>query len=137
MCSSDLKGAEGHVEALLAKSTLPNLFDDHPPFQIDGNFGGCAGIAEMLLQSQDGVIDVLPAWAPSWRSGSFSGLKARGGFEVGATWRDGQLSQVSIKNCLESRKVRIRLPEGSDFAEGREFEVEIASKKTVTFNSKP
>jgi alpha-L-fucosidase 2 len=77
--------------------TYPNLFCAHPPFQIDGNLGGCAGIAEMLLQSHDGFIEILPAIPDSWKSGSFSGLKARGGVEVDAAWENGKVSKVILK----------------------------------------
>jgi alpha-L-fucosidase 2 len=89
--------------------TYPNLFDAHPPFQIDGNFGCTSGIAEMLLQSQDESIHLLPALPKDWKKGSVSGLRAYGGFEVSFSWENGEVQKIVIKSNLGGN-CRLRVP---------------------------
>jgi len=100
-----------NVQALLAKSTLPNLWDLHPPFQIDGNFGGTAGIAEMLLQSHGGDIALLPALPAAWPEGTFRGLRARGGVEVDVSWSGGKATAAALRPSIGETH-RLRPPRG-------------------------
>jgi alpha-L-fucosidase 2 len=93
------------------------MFDAHPPFQIDGNFGGTSGITEMLMQSQDDIIDLLPALPSAWRTGSVSGLRARGGCTVDLAWRRGKLARATITGKERGRRA-VRYA-------GRSIEVEI------------
>lgn len=105
--------------------TYPNLLDAHSPFQIDGNFGGTAGVAEMLMQSTPESISLLPALPVTWSEGSFSGLKARGAFIVGAKWKDGKVSELSISSDVGGNTTLN--------VNGESLPVAVAAGETLTF----
>lgn len=104
--------------------TYPNLFCAHPPFQIDGNFGGTAGIAEMLLQSHDGFIEVLPALPNAWKSGYYKGLCAENGAIVDCYWKDGKVTKIRIKSKTGGT-YKLLLPDGTM----KEFKLKKGGKK--------
>ena len=122
-----------------AEVTLPNMFDNHPPFQIDGNFGGANGIMEMLLQSQSGEIKILPALPSEWPDGRVTGLRARGGDEVEIDWNGGKAAKVELRAAVDGEQ-KLRAPKGQTIARvmaaGKAVALSKQTDGTVTFAAK-
>ncbi|MCL6267104.1 glycosyl hydrolase family 95 catalytic domain-containing protein [Flagellimonas myxillae] len=103
----DGAAAQENIDKFLQISIAHNMFDEHPPFQIDGNFGYTAGVAELLLQSHEGFLRILPALPTKWKNGKISGLKARGNIEIDIEWKDGKLLELGLK-AAAAKTVQIK-----------------------------
>lgn len=119
------------------RGTYPNLFSAHPPMQIDGDFGGTSGIAEMLIQSHAGYIELLPALPDEWKTGHFEGLKVRGGGEVSASWENGELKKLTLKATAANRFC-IKIPEKCDKNKIKRMKLSnfVVSEDKIFFNLK-
>lgn len=129
----DGEKAGENIRSLLTKSTYPNLFDCHPPFQIDGNFGGTAGIVEMLLQCINGELTFLPALPKTWDCGHISGLKAKGALTVSFTWKDGEVISGSILVEKGGRCCFIKPDSIKKIVSGEKIDITYEGQKVVCY----
>ena len=105
----------------------PTLLDAHPPFHMDGSFGGIAGVCEMLLQSTDNELYLLPALPDAWKDGEVRGIRARGGYEVSMKWRNGQVEWVQLKPCNQHHVKTVTV-----YMNGKQTRVGMKRGKTTT-----
>ena len=140
----DGDGALFHLRNLLSNCTAENMFDIHPPFQIDGNFGGTAGMMEMLLHSHRGtpddrIIDLLPALPQEWKNGSISGIKARGGFVFDIDWKENKVTNVKV-TATNAKTLKLNIPKNQSFVKAdkdiicNDSVIEIALKENESVN---
>ena len=141
----DGDGALFHLKNLLSNCTAENMFDIHPPFQIDGNFGGTAGIMEMLIHSHRGtpddrIIDLLPALPQEWKNGSITGIKARGGLIFDIEWKDNKAANVKV-TASNAKTLKLGIPKGQTLSKadkeivcnGSVIEIELKENESVSF----
>ena len=120
------------LSSMLRSMILDNLFNTHPPFQIDGNFGYAAGVCEMLLQSHMGEIHFLPALPDAWPNGSVRGMRARGGAEIDMQWKDGRATTATVRAKVDGTFV-LRAPQGQQIAGPNKVTLKAGEMHTVIF----
>lgn len=122
----DSVSATNNIKKFFEISIADNLFDEHPPFQIDGNFGYTAGVAELLLQSHEGFLRILPALPTHWKTGKITGLKARGNIEVDIEWKQGRLTKLGL-NATEAKSIKVKYG-------GKDVEIKLRAGQKVWFD---